>query len=356
MDRQNMKNSSNIEAIDLFCGAGGLTKGLEKSGIKVKVGVDVDPACEYPYFINNSGDFILKSITDIKGSELNGYYSDSAIKLLAGCAPCQTFSTYNQKATQEDDRWWLLQEFARIVKEMEPELVTMENVPGLEEQEVFQDFITGLEGQGYAVSVQVVDCSAYGLPQQRRRLVLLASKLGAIQLLKPYQFGRKKRTVRDVIGNQPAIDSGEVYEGDALHQSSQLNGLNLKRIQSSKPGGTWRDWDEELVAECHKKASGKTYPGVYGRMEWDKPAPTLTTQFFGFGNGRFGHPDQDRAISLREGAMLQSFPKGYKFVHPSQPITKTKIGRLIGNAVPVVLGELIGKTISKHLDLKSNHE
>jgi DNA (cytosine-5)-methyltransferase 1 len=134
-----------------------------------------------------------------------------------------------------------------------------------------------------------------------------------------------------------------------LHQSCELSELNLKRIRASKPGGTWRDWDTELVAACHRRATGKTYPGVYGRMVWDEPAPTMTTQYFAFGSGRFGHPSQARGISLREGAILQSFPRGYKFVKRGQPIFRKTVGRLIGNAVPVKLGEAIGKSILSHV-------
>ena len=124
----------------------------------------------------------------------------------------------------------------------------------------------------------------------------------------------------------------------------------MKRIEASRPGGTWRDWKATLVADCHKKISGKTYASVYGRMCWDEPAPTITTQFFGFGNGRFGHPEQNRAISLREGAILQSFPKNYMFTPPGEPIHKKSVGRLIGNAVPVQLGEVIGLSILEHVD------
>jgi len=134
-----------------------------------------------------------------------------------------------------------------------------------------------------------------------------------------------------------------------MHQSSVLSSINLRRIRSSAPGGTWRDWRSDIVAKCHKKPTGKTYPSVYGRMDWDCPAPTITTQFYGFGNGRFGHPEQDRAISLREGAILQSFPKNYVFVPKNEPVFRKTIGRLIGNAVPVKLGKIIGKSILHHV-------
>ena len=227
-----------------------------------------------------------------------------------------------------------------------PHIVTMENVPRLERESVFSCFVESLKSLGFVVWHKVVNCSDHGVPQQRERLVLMASRLGPLQLIP----ATRRKTVKEAIGKLPPIDAGETYDKDPLHQSSGLSPLNYTRIKASSPGGTWRDWDEELVANCHKKKSGMTYPSVYGRMSWDQPSPTITTQFFGFGNGRFGHPEQDRALSLREGALLQSFPKGYKFCKPGDPIYRKTIGRLIGNAVPVKLGEAIGKCVIAHIE------
>jgi DNA (cytosine-5)-methyltransferase 1 len=340
-----------VAAVDLFCGAGGLTYGLRKAGINVRLGVDLDGACEYPYTANNDAEFMLKSVTDLKSEEVNVHFADSDFSLLAGCAPCQTFSTYNQKATSDDERWWLLQQFSRLIKETKPDLVTMENVPGLMDEAVFDEFAAALVKDDYHVDSRLVRCEEYGLPQYRRRLVLLASKLGSIQVLQPDEFRKhpKKKTVEDTISKLPAIAAGGCDAKDRLHQSADLSETNMRRMVASTPGGTWRDWPDDLIAGCHKRRTGKTYPSVYGRMRWDEPAPTMTTQFYGFGNGRFGHPTQNRAISLREGAMLQSFPKGYKFVRPGDPICRKTLGRLIGNAVPVRLGQVIGESIIRHL-------
>lgn len=338
-----------IYAVDLFCGAGGLTHGLLKAGVDVRLGVDIDPACEYPYVSNNKAKFLLKSVEELGAGELLPHYRKNGIKLLAGCAPCQTFSTYNQKATESDKRWWLLLQFARLVNELEPDLVTMENVPRLVDQNIFNEFVSSLETRGYFVTYKVVNCAEYGVPQQRNRLVLLASKLGPISLLSSQEFGKKPKTVREAIGSLPPLVAGTKHPKDSLHQCSTLSAINMRRMEASKPGGTWRDWPKELVADCHKRSSGKTYPSVYGRMTWDDPAPTMTTQFFGFGNGRFGHPEQNRAISLREGAILQSFPKRYKFVRPREQVCLKAIGRLIGNAVPVTLGEAIGASLLLHV-------
>lgn len=129
-----------------------------------------------------------------------------------------------------------------------------------------------------------------------------------------------------------------------------LSPLNLARIQASKPGGTWLDWPDELRAVCHTKETGKWYGNVYGRMSWDEPSATITTQCCGFGNGRFGHPEQDRAISMREAALLQTFPLSYEFIDPSDDTPSiSRIAQMIGNAVPVALARMIAKSIRLHI-------
>jgi DNA (cytosine-5)-methyltransferase 1 len=223
----------------------------------------------------------------------------------------------------------------------------MENVPGLAKQQVWAEFIAALRDVGYKVSWCEVACEEYQIPQSRRRLVLLASLLGPIEL--HASETRLKLTVKDAIGGLPEIAAGEASPDDRLHASAGLAPTNLKRIRASRPGGTWRDWPEDLRAPCHRKRSGKTYPSVYGRMEWNKPAPTMTTQCYGFGNGRFGHPEQDRAISLREAAIIQSFPTEYSFLADDAAVSFGRLGTLIGNAVPPKLGEAIGRSILAHI-------
>jgi DNA (cytosine-5)-methyltransferase 1 len=155
-------------------------------------------------------------------------------------------------------------------------------------------------------------------------------------------------TVRRTIGRLPRLSAGQADERDPLHVACRLSELNLLRIKASKPGGTWRDWKPSLRAACHRRQTGDTYPSVYGRMEWDEPAPTITTQCFGYGNGRLGHPQQHRAITLREAAMLQTFPRKYDFVPKGQRVRFSQLGRLIGNAVPVRLGEIIAESFTHH--------
>lgn len=337
-----------ISCVDLFCGAGGLTHGFVLEGLTVVAGIDMDPACRFPYEENNQARFIERDISKVTESELSAIFGDADVKILAGCAPCQPFSTYAHRySLNEDGKWGLLYEFARLAKGTRPDVITMENVPTVAKHAVFHDFVDTLEKLGYHVWYGVVDSSLYGVPQARRRMVLLASRYGKIEII-PYTR-KKPKTVREAIGRLRPLQAGEAAPRDKLHVASTLSEKNLKRIRASKPGGTWRDWPEHLVADCHRAESGRTYPGVYGRMEWDKPAPTMTTQCFGFGNGRFGHPEQDRAISLREAAILQSFPRDYAFIPEGGEIGFKVLGRLIGNAVPVDLGRAIAKSINSHL-------
>jgi DNA (cytosine-5)-methyltransferase 1 len=337
-----------IACVDLFCGAGGLTHGFVLEGIPVVAGIDMDPACRFPYEANNQARFIERDISTVDESELVALFGDADVKILAGCAPCQPFSTYAQRYSLDGNgKWGLLYEFARLAKGTRPDVITMENVPTVAKHAVFHDFVDTLEKLGYHVWHGVVDSSQYGVPQARRRMVLLASLYGKIEIIPPTR--EKPKTVREAIGRLRPLQAGESASRDKLHAASSLTEKNLQRIRASKPGGTWRDWPQHLVADCHQVESGRTYPGVYGRMEWDKPAPTMTTQCYGFGNGRFGHPEQDRAISLREAAILQSFPRDYAFVPKGGEVSFTALGRLIGNAVPVDLGRAIAKSIDSHL-------
>jgi DNA (cytosine-5)-methyltransferase 1 len=341
------ENSVEIRGVDLFCGAGGLTYGLAKAGIDVRAGFDLDPDCRYAYEANNSAAFFEADVEKLSASDLLPLFGPQGLKLLAGCAPCQPFSTYSQgRDPRSTSDWGMLLQFGRLVGETDPDLVTMENVPQLADSEVFGEFLTALSG--YHIWHGVVDCVQYGIPQQRRRLVLLGSKLGPVSLLDASAYRARSTTVRSAIGNMPALRAGEANPNDPIHAAAGMSALNLKRIRASRPGGSWRDWPKSLRAACHGKKSGASYGAVYGRMEWSRPAPTMTTLCHGFGNGRFGHPTQDRAISLREAAILQSFPKRYKFVPPSSRVKFTSIGRLIGNAVPPRLGEVIGRSLMEH--------
>ena len=338
-------------AIDLFCGIGGLTCGLQKAGIDVIAGFDLDGSCEYAYTQNNNSLFIQKSVSEIKGKELKNLFKAYDIKILVGCAPCQPFSSHqkDKKNRKKHKDWNLLSEYARLISEVKPQIISMENVPELQKEQVFCDFIATLTDLKYHISYQVVDASEYGVPQRRKRLILLASKLGEIQLIPPTNL-EKKISVKDAIYNLPRVSAGQTCESDRMHYARKLSEMNLRRIKTSVPGGTWKDWPEELRLPCHKSKTGETYASVYGRMRWDDVGPTITTQFTGYGTGRFGHPEQDRALTLREGAILQSFPSNYQFIEDEDDFSGQAIAKLIGNAVPPRLGEVIGESIIKHID------
>lgn len=341
----------NASAVDLFCGAGGLTHGLEQADIEVNAGIDLDPECEYPYEANNDAKFLEEDINHLPPEKIEDLYPEGDMNILAGCAPCQPFSQFTQgNDAKNNTKWELLYSFAELVDSIEPPIVTMENVPQVTKYEVFDDFVKKLNSLDYSVWYDVIHTAQYGVPQDRKRLVLLASKLGDLELVEPvYTDSESYRTVEDEISNLPKIDNGETHKEYNLHRAAGLRGMNTKRIKASEPGGTWKDWPKELWLECHKKESGNSYVGVYGRMEWEEPAPTITTQFYNYGSGRFGHPEQNRAISIREGAMLQSFPKEYEFEPEDDQLSNDVAGRLIGNAVPVKLAKAIGESIKYHL-------
>jgi DNA (cytosine-5)-methyltransferase 1 len=353
-----MTQAVQISAVDLFCGVGGLTHGLCQANIDVRLGVDIDPASQYPFESNNSTSFLLADVFTLEAETIAKSFTPGTTTLLAGCAPCQPFSTYSQKAKREgkvrQDRgqkndWKLVERFGELIEAIQPDLVTMENVPPLQRAPVFNQLLQSLTG--YWVDAQVIDCQKIGLPQTRKRLVLVASKLGPISLP---QFDRRQTSVQSAIEELPPLQAGEMDPKDRIHRASALSEINLERIRASVPGGTWRDWPEGLRAACHSRETGKTYPSVYGRMKWNEPSPTITTQCFGYGNGRFGHPEQDRAISLREAAMLQGFPRDYSFLREDEPVSFATLGRLIGNAVPVNLGKVIGEVLADHV-LEQRH-
>lgn len=347
---------SRINAVDLFCGVGGLTYGVKSAGINVIAGYDIDAGSRFPYEKNNDAGFILKDVKDINDREISALYpKDTDIKVLMGCAPCQPFSSYNRlarTAPARQEKMELLNYFGHQVNIVHPEIISMENVPQLAKENVFNVFLSLLRDEGYWVDWQIVFAPQYGVPQTRRRLLLLASRLGKIKLIPPTNDSAESyQTVRDAIGSLPAIGAGQTDENDNLHRARGLSMLNIQRIRASKPGGTWLDWDEGLRPEAYRAASGQSYKSVYGRLSWDKPSSTITTQFIGYGSGRFGHPEQDRALSLREGALLQTFPKHYYFVDPriGSSYSSSQVALQIGNAVPPRLGKVIGKSIVSHV-------
>lgn len=334
-----------------------MTRGLLDAGVSVKAGFDIEESCRYAYEANNKGaQFFAKSVGDVTAEELTNIWSSAgkSIRLLAGCAPCQPFSTAAntapiKKNSKEDPRYFLLNEFSRLIRETQPELVTMENVPKVLLHKPFLDFVEVLKCQGYSVSYRVISCEKIGVAQTRKRLVLLASRIGEVDS-DLYKLVDIKETlnVGALLDTLDPIEGGGRSDKDLMHFARRLTPINIQRIRASKPGGSWTDWPESLRAECHKRDSGATYPSVYSRLDPSKPAPTITTQFYNYGAGRFGHPTQDRALTPREAALIQSFPKDYQFVEDNS-VGMDRIGKMIGNAVPPKLGEVIGKMFLSHV-------
>jgi DNA (cytosine-5)-methyltransferase 1 len=352
-----MSRIEDYQAVDLFCGVGGLSYGMKQIGIDIVAGVDIDSTCEYAFTTNINARFLNKSIHELKGHELSDIYSKDKKRILVGCAPCQPFSSHTHKLKNkknislEDDRWSLLNEFSRLIYETQPEIISMENVPKILNHSIFDNFLQALRENNYHVSSykKIVYCPDYGVPQSRHRLVLLASKLGQIELIPPTHF--EHLTVRGTIKNLDPIKDGEAHKNDVLHRARKLSALNKLRIKNIKEGESWTSFtDDALIAPCHKSKNGKKFTSVYGRMNWDHVAPTITTHCIGFSNGRFGHPEQDRAISLREASLLQSFPSTYQFISDPDTVCMGNIARHIGNAVPPKLGEAIAKSIKIHIE------
>ena len=352
-----MAKVEDFAVVDLFCGIGGLTHGFIKERFVVSAGVDFDNTCCYAYKTNNKTKFLHKDITKLTAEELKDLFPKGKRKILVGCAPCQPFSIFNYKNNNnakkqaEDTKWKLLYSFSDLIEATQPEIVSMENVPQLRRfngGKVFYDFVERLEKNGYKVSFDIYNAKNYGVPQRRKRLILLASKHSKFDLILSTHENNYV-TVRQAIGHLPKIEDGKHCDNDLLHYARKLTKLSKKRIEATPEGGGWQDWDESLLLKCHKNKGGQMYRSVYGRMSWNDVAPTMTTYCVGINNGRFGHPEQNRAISLREAANLQSFPEYYDLIDPDTIFNMQILARHIGNAVPVGLGQAIAKSIKNHI-------
>lgn len=358
-------------AVDLFSGCGGLSYGLKEAGFKIGAAVEIDKNAIQTY-INNIGKVVIeKDIREITGQELlnKAGLKKGDLFLLAGCPPCQGFSSQrNRKDLQYDQRNELVFEFQRLAEEMQPAFILMENVPGMMRgvgKEIFKKAKEGFK-KLYKVESAILNAADYGVPQLRKRLVLHGirkdvyekyfknNKDFILQLPIPTHRDPKDKksdlpvwkTVEE-IRDLPRINAGEEYEGEEIynHRSQKLISVNLERIQYIREHGGSRDClPESLQLECHKQYSG--HKDVYGIMSWNKPAPTITGGCLSYSKGRFGHPEQDRAISAREAARLQSFPDKFIFYG-----SLTSIALQIGNAVPVKLAEASGEYFKKSIEI-----
>jgi DNA (cytosine-5)-methyltransferase 1 len=354
----------NATAVDLFCGAGGLTLGLEAAGVSVEYGVDTDPHSEHPYERNTDATFRRTDVRPLaqnpeRVARMFPWASD--LDVLTACAPCQPYSTLGHTRAgelEDHDGWGLLDDVRKIVEYVEPDVLVTENVLQVRQDPTYQKFVDRLQELGYFVNADEnknVYCPEYGIPQRRKRWVMVASREAPIALPEAtHPQESDQPTVRDRIGHLPPVRQGECHPDHDLHRSRSLSETNLERIRNIEPGQDWGVWEREgkehLLAECHKRATGRSYRSPYSRLEADEVAPTITTQFYNYGSGRFGHydTDQDRALSLLEGALLQTFPEEFEFYDDWDDVGVKNLGRLIGNAVPPRLGEIAGQAILTH--------
>ncbi|MHB8782129.1 MAG: DNA cytosine methyltransferase [Desulfobacteria bacterium] len=332
-------------AVDLFCGCGGLTVGLKKAGFRVLGAVDVDPLSVKTYKANHHSVEVWEmDIRDLDPADLleKCGLNEGELDLLAGCPPCQGFSTMrtlNGAVPVDDPRNDLLLEFQRFVEGLRPRAVMMENVPGLADDERFTSFCRKLKKLGYLGDRCVLNAAEYGVPQRRRRLIYLAGMGMEIP------FGdkvRKRKTVEDCIGGLPkAGESGDPVHDMPEHRTPKVMKI-IRRIPRN--GGSRTDLPEKFQLECHKRCTG--FNDVYGRMAWNAVAPTITGGCFNPSKGRFLHPEENRAITMREAALLQGFPRSYKF-----PVTdnKSAVALMIGNALPPPFIAAHGKSIRRVL-------
>jgi DNA (cytosine-5)-methyltransferase 1 len=348
-----MRHENGLKVLDFFCGAGGMSLGLSKAGIAVLGGIDNDASCLATYEKNIVGaKFIKHDISTLSAPELGKRFAlthNDPDLIFAGCSPCQFWSKIRTDKTKSERTAFLLKQFQRFIRYFLPGYVIIENVPGLvtrKQQSLLPDFFQFLAVNGYVWDDGIINANHYGVPQNRKRYLLVATRLRHEIKLPPAE-PNPSLTVRAFIGTWngfPRIPAGHRDSTAFQHIATSLSPTNLCRIRlTAKSGGTrtaWKD-DKKLQIPAYN-GRDEIFRDVYGRMFWDRPAPTITTRFISFSNGRFGHPEEDRAISIREGATLQTFPKEFVFHGTSLG----SLARQIGNAVPPALAERIGQHLS----------
>lgn len=337
--------------IDFFCGCGGMTAGLIRAGVDVRLGIDIDPLSKDTYEKNNGVPF---QCADVR-SNLNSTIAEALAEkrdrpvIFAGCAPCQPFSKVRKSGVKKHSDTNLLNVFMRYVLAFKPEYVLCENVPQLESsphgRRVISRFLANLLAYGYKTDIRVVNAADFDVPQNRWRLVIMASRVRNSVKVPAGPTAGAPPLVRQAIGAYPPLCAGERMDDIPNHWAAKLEPMNLERIRAvPKDGGDLRSVNVRLRPPSRrhfKKYGHGGFFDVYGRMKWDAPAPTLTTRCNSYSNGRYGHPEQDRAISIREAAALQSFPDDYVFhVHAVNEAAK-----LVGNAVPVNLAFHLAKVL-----------
>ena len=344
-----------IKVFDFFSGCGGTSAGMRSAGMEIVVGLDNDADAANTYRANfPEAKFISADIRRLPTRRLDSLVAkceDHPI-LFCACAPCQPFSKHLRLRQEPGDkRLGLLSQLTRFIKRYRPELLFVENVPGLQggglQSGAFDRFVHGLNKLGFRAKWRTVRAEQFGVPQRRARLVLLASAIGDIDFPGlthgPNTINPTYSPIREWVGDLPALAAGEEHPSVPNHRAAALSQLNLARIRATPEGGGWKDWPDELVPECHK-GTFEGYSDVYGRMRWDTPATGLTTRCISYSNGRFGHPSQDRAITVREAARIQTFSDDFVLTG-----SLSAQARQVGNAVPVLLAQRFGAQFIQHV-------
>jgi len=344
-----------VQVYDFFAGCGGASCGFQSAGMEIAYALDHDIDAKASFEANfPDAHFEYMDICKVSAKAIRSRMETKRPNpvLFSGCAPCQPYTKQKtiQPGLDRDVRVPLLARFADLVEDCQPDIVFVENVPGLQkldaDSQPFGGFVKQLERAGYKLDYRPIKLAKFGIPQSRRRLVLVGSLHGEVYLPEethgPGTPQVRYSTVRDWISDLPEIEAGGENRSVPNHKAARLSARNLERIKATPEGGGNRDWPKPLMLECHRGLSG--YSDVYGRMSWDAPASGLTTRCTSYSNGRFGHPDQDRAISIREAACLQTFPKHFVFRG-----SMVSMAKQIGNAVPAHLAKLIGSQLIRHL-------
>lgn len=335
-------------AIDLFSGCGGLSEGLREAGFNVVAAFDIDADSVATYRLNHSGTVVFpKDIREVNPDEVKKILKGKKLHLLAGCPPCQGFSSVrrlNRKRSIRDDRNNLVLEYLRFVKALKPLTIMMENVPGLVNYSLFKRVVKELGDMGYNPKVKVVNIQEFGVPQRRKRLVMVGSLLGDLKTASPTG---EKITVRDVIGHLESVSQTK----DPIHRIVAYHTPNImKRIKATPKNGGGRKDVPQFELACHKK-NRVGFNDVYGRLRWDDYSSTITGGCLNPSKGRFLHPEKNRNITAREAALLQTFPRNYKF---PENISKTSISLLIGNALPPKFSYIQATNILSHIKNAEN--
>ncbi len=346
-----MPLQARMEAWDFFSGCGGTSAGFRKAGMDVRLGLDIDPEAARTFRRNfPEARFVESDIRAVSACSLDQYLRSGAAAgplVFAACAPCQPFSRQNRLKRADDMRSSLLRELRRFISRFRPDYVFVENVPGMQhgclDGKPFQDFVAFLRSLRYGVDYAVLEALDFGVPQRRSRLILTASRHGSPGMPAPsHGSGREPyQTVWDAIGQYPCLQAGEVHDQVANHAAPSLSPITKARLRSTPEGGGRRDWPQHLVLDCHQDHDG--HSDVYGRLHRARPSGTLTTRCISVSNGRFAHPTQDRSITPREAAALQTFPDSFVFEGGTNSVAKQ-----IGNAVSVKLAQAFGEHFVSH--------